>query len=127
MIGAPNYAILPIATILDREIYSAETNRFSKAIQWWGLERKNILSYKEFYQKCIYIITNSNKNALIILNQEILDSTGIPITIGKLTDNVIIKKIKSFEGDIISQDEQYYLYEMKILYEEHDQYHDNSY
>lgn len=115
LIGAPNYAVLPVATILDREIYTVETNRFSKAIQWWGINRKGILSLQEFYQKCIYIMKETNKRVLIILNQELLDSNGMPITTGRLTNNILLKKIKSFEGDVISQDEQYYLYEMIVL------------
>ncbi len=111
IVGGPDFTVVPIAVILDREIFLPQTNKFSKTMEW-GVNRNPNLDLNELFRKSIYLQNYYNKKILIILNFKLGDSNGVPVTMLKLTSNNLLKKIISFEGDIIQHDEHYYLYEL---------------
>jgi len=112
IVGAIDYAVLPIAIILDRDIYFPQTDRTSKILEYWGVNRNPNVDLNELLKKSIYFQNYYNRKVLIILNSELTDMNNAPITAAKVTESNLLKKIKSFEGDIIQPDEQYYLYEL---------------
>lgn len=112
LVGAFDYAVQPIAAILNKDIFFPQTNRFSKIVEYFGVNRNPKPDIRDILQKSSHIVTYNNKKVLIILNIEIRGPNGIPISSATLLNNMLLKKIKSFEGDIIQPDEQYYLYEL---------------
>jgi hypothetical protein len=112
IVGAVDYAVVPIAVILDREIFLPQTNKFSKTMEWWGVNRNPGVDFRQLLESSIRFLLLYNKKVLIILNFELKNANGISVNATKLSDNIFLKKLMSFEGDIIQPDEQYYLYEL---------------
>jgi hypothetical protein len=111
LVGAIDYAVQPIAAILNRDIYFPQTNKFSKIVDY-GINRNSNTNLIQLFKNSIYYLYVYNKKILIILNFELKDTNGISVNAAKLTDKILLKKLMSFEGDIIQTDEKYYLYEL---------------
>jgi hypothetical protein len=116
LVGAVDYAVQPIAAILNRDIYFPQINKFSKTSDYSSY-RKNDVSPHEIITDSVNLLNIYNKNVLIILNNVIKDSNGTPIIIEKITNNIILKRTICFgNDDIIQRDESYCLYELTKAY-----------
>ncbi|MRR14814.1 hypothetical protein EG833_05180 [archaeon] len=112
MVGAVDYAVTPIATILDKPIFLPQSNMFSKTIIWSGVRREKNIGIEDIISKSIYLSSRHHKNVLMILNFELKKRNGDPVKEIMLTKDFRLKKVRSFEGDVIQKDEQYHLYDV---------------
>lgn len=116
LVGAIDYAVQPIATILNRDIYFPQINKFSKIVEY-GHSRTNDVSAYKIIKDGINLLYVYNKNVLIILNNVLKDSDGNPINTKIITGNVTLKNTICFgNNDIIQPDESYCLYELTKTY-----------
>ena len=115
LVGAVDYAVLPISVILNRDIYFPQTHRCSRFVEYWGVDRNPNITNGELLKEGIKYLLNDNKRIVVILSYELKDNNGNPVNKAMITDSVLLIKIISFEGDIIQSDEQYYLYELRRL------------
>jgi hypothetical protein len=111
LVGAIDFAVQPIAAILKRDIYFPQTNKFSKTVDY-GINRDNNVNLNKLFRDSAHYLNTYNKKILIILNSELKDKNGISVNVVKFSNNILLRKLVSFEGDIIQRDEQYYLYEL---------------
>lgn len=111
LVGAIDYTVQPIAAILNRDIYFPQTNKFSKLVDY-SINRNIKVDLNKLLKNSSYYLNVYNKKILIILNRELKDRNGKSLNVMKLSNNITLRKLVSFEGDIIQRDEQYYLYEL---------------
>jgi hypothetical protein len=110
LIGELDYAVQPIAAILNRDIFFPQTNTFRKSMNWFN--RDISLNVTKLFKYSIHYLNTYNRKILLILNFELIDRNGIPLKHIIFPNNILLRKLVNFKGEVIQKDEQYYLYEI---------------
>jgi hypothetical protein len=110
LVGGLDFAVEPIAIILNRDIYFSQNGKFCKIIDWSAFNLE--ATRQQLIDKGIYFLNLYNKKVIVIFNSELKDTNGIPMAYVIYPNHILLRKLIQFRGDIIQRDEQYFLYEL---------------
>lgn len=113
IVGYIDYAAQTIAINLKKEIYFPQSNEKNYVWNPWNKNYKRDIPISDVLGACIKYSEIQNKNVLLILNFPLVDNSQHELIDGMLTKKSSITLLKSFTGDIIQSDEQFWLYECK--------------
>jgi hypothetical protein len=114
MIGYMDYAAQAVAINLKEKMYFPQSNSIGYVWEPYGKNYNQNISMDEVLVSCIKYSEQLNKKVLLILNTPLADANQQQLTDAMLSGKTRITLIKYFTGDIIQQDEQYWLYEVAL-------------
>ncbi len=115
MIGYIDFTTESIAIHTKTKIFFPQVNHYNYYHEPFNKNRKALLSYYEVVASCIKFTEEQNKQVLLILSFPLLNKNNQAINEIMLSGKTKLKFIKGFSGKTIQPDEQYFLYECKMV------------
>lgn len=112
LVGARDYSAQTVGIHLKRPVFYPQSK--TSGITWdtWNPERRNDITVEEIFNTSMEQMDKNNKNALLILNFPLTDANGRLVPEQQIRENVMLRLVNVFEGDVIQGDEQFWLYTM---------------
>ncbi len=111
-VGFIDYAAQTIAVNLKKEMYFPQSNSSSFVWQPFTKNYTRDIPLTNVFDACINYSEHENRKVILVLSFPLIDNNKQELNNSMLTNNSSIKLLKSFTGDIIQEDEQFWLYEI---------------
>ncbi|MCX6296297.1 MAG: hypothetical protein NTX97_09550 [Bacteroidetes bacterium] len=115
LIGYMDYAAQAVAINLKEKIYFPQSNSVGYVWEPYEKNYNQNISMNDVLSSCIKHTEQLNKKVVLILNTPLVDANQQQIGGGMLTNRSKITLLRSFTGDIIQTDEQFWLYEVALI------------
>jgi len=115
MIGYIDYSAQAIAINLKKKMYFPQGKSYN---YFWSQFDKNYnrdIPITDVFEACTNYTEKQQKKVLLILNFPLTDNKQQQLSNAMLTQKTSISLLQSFTGDIIQSDEQYWIYECKMV------------
>ncbi len=114
-VGFIDFAAQTIAINLKKKTYFPQSNSIDYVWNPFDKNYKQNISISEVLDACINYSEIQKTKVILILNFPLMDNHQTELSNAMLTENSSIALLKSFTGDIIQTDEQFWLYEVRKI------------
>ncbi len=115
MVGFVDYAAQTIAINLKKQMFFPQSGQKEYVWQPFESTYKRDIPLNEVFYACSNYTEQQNKKVLLVLNFPLSDSNQQPISAAMLSPKTSVTFLKAFTGDVIQEDEQFWIYECKHI------------
>ncbi len=110
LVGARDYSAQTVGIHLERPVFYPQSN--TSGITWdtWNPQRRNDITVEEIFNSSMEQMDKNQKNVLLILSFPLTDANNRLVPEQQIRENILLRLVNVFEGDVIQGDEQYWLY-----------------
>jgi hypothetical protein len=113
LVGYPDYAAQCISAHLDQKIFYPQQGRFAYSSGDFLDDFKSSVPASELFGSCLRFTEGEGKKVLLILNFPLMaDREHVLAGPALISKNSSIELLQAVTGDVINQDEQFWLYEV---------------
>jgi hypothetical protein len=115
MVGYIDYAAQTIAAHTKTKMFFPQVDHFGYYQEPFNKARKRTMQLSDIFASCRSFTEKQDRKVLLVLNFPLSDKSGQIISAKIISQNLQLRLVRSFTGEIIQPDEQFWLYEVAKL------------